>query len=149
MAPKSRVKRKTAAAGQLSANVRKKQCVSSESAEGTPAGVETVPSSTPSSVEETPAIDVPSEVGPSSSVVGASVAPSTSGADLRAGVEEMSIAVATASVERVFVSDDVTTGDSGMEGVMAADPESSSRATSQDILGKFVEDCWKLWTKQI
>ena len=28
---------------------------------------------------------------------------------------------------------------SGLEGVMAADPESSSK-TSQDILGKFVED---------
>ena len=68
MAPNSRVKRKTAAAGQLSANVRKKQRVSSESAEGTPMDVQTVPSSTPCSLEETPAIDVPSEVGPSSSV---------------------------------------------------------------------------------
>ena len=141
MAPKSRVKRKTTEAGRLSANVRKKQRVSSESAEGTPVSIETMPNPTPSSLEETPAIDVPSEVGPSSSVVGASVAGrSTSGADPRARVEETSTAVITVSLERVSASDDATAGVSGMEGVMAADSESSSRATSQDILGKFVED---------
>ena len=67
-----------------------------------PTGVKTLPSSTLSNVEETPAIDVASEVVPSSSVVGASVAgPSTSsanlGADLGAGDEETGIAVADSS----------------------------------------------------
>ena len=141
MAPKLRVKRKTVAAGLQSANVRKKQRLSSESAEAMSAGAETVASSTPSGYEETPAIDVASEVGPSSSVVGVSVAgPSTSGVDLRNGVEEMGIAVSSASLESVPASSDATTDVSVVEGAMAADPESSSRVTSRDILGKFVED---------
>ena len=146
MAPKSRVKRKTVAAGLLSAKVRKKQRVSSESVEATPAGIETVPSSTPSSAEETPAIDVASEVGPSSS---ASVAgPSTSGVELSAGVELTGIAVSSASLENVPASVDATTDVSGVEGAMAADPESSSRVTSQEILGKFVEDWLETLDKQ-
>ena len=141
MAPKSRMKRKTVAAGLLSANVRKKQRVSSESAEATSAGVETVASSTPSGLEEMPAIDVASEVGPSSSVVGVSVAgPSTSGVDLSTGVEEMGVAVSSANLGSIPATSEATTDVSGVECAMAADPESSSRVTSRDILGKFVDN---------
>ena len=115
--------------------------MSSESAEATSTGVETVPSSTPFGSEETPPIDVTSEVGPSSSVVGASVAgPSTSGTDLSARVQETGIAVSSATRARDSASGDATTDVSGMEGAMAADPESSSRNSSQDILEKFAED---------
>ena len=54
-------------------------------------------------MEETPAVDVASEVGPSSSVVGTSVAgPSTSSTnlhtDLGAGVKETKMAMAGSSV---------------------------------------------------
>ena len=88
MVPKSRVRKKTSEAGLQSADLRKKQRVSSESGEATPTSVETLPSSTASGLEETPAIDVASVAGPSSSVMGASVTgPSTSGADLGAGLE--------------------------------------------------------------
>ena len=43
MAPKARVKRKAAAATQASADIRKKQKVSSESVESLPTGSETAP----------------------------------------------------------------------------------------------------------
>ena len=80
MAPKSRVRKKTSEAGLQSADLRKKQRVSSKSGEATPMSVETLPSSTASGLEETPAIDVASVAGPSSSIMGASVTgPSTSG----------------------------------------------------------------------
>ena len=108
-------------------------------AETTPIGVETLPSSTPSSLEETPAINVASVVGPSSSVFGVSITgPSTSGADLGAGVKETGIAVAGSSLS-VPTNSEATNNVSGVEGATIADPESSSR-TFQDILGKFVED---------
>ena len=140
MAPKSRVRKRTATASQQSADVRKKQRVSSESGEATPTSVETRPSSTASGLEEMPAIDVASVAGPSSSVMGASVtSPSTSGANLGAGVEGTGVTGSSASLESVPASDEATTDMSGVEGVMAADPESSSK-TSQDILGKFAED---------
>ena len=114
--------------------------MSSESGEVTPTSGETLPSSTASGLEEMPAIDVASAAGPSSSVMGASVtSPSTSGADLGTGVDGTGITGSSASLESVPVSDEATTDVSGLEGVMAADPESSSK-TSQDILGKFVED---------
>ena len=140
MAPKSRVRKKTSEAGLQSADLRKKQRVSSESGEATPTSVETLPSSTASGLEETPAIDVASVAGPSSRVMGTSVTgPSTSSADLGAGLVGMGITGSSASLESVPASDEATTDVSGLEGVMAADPESSSK-TSQDILGKFVED---------
>ena len=118
------MKRKTAAASQLSANVRKKQRASSEAAEATPTGVETLPNSTLSSLQETPAIDVTSEVGPISSVVGASAAgPSTSSAnlgdDLGAGVEETGIAVAGSSAT-VPATNEAIADVSGIEGVIAS-----------------------------
>ena len=118
------MKRKTAAASQQSANVRKKQRASSEAAEATPTGVETLPSSTLSSLQETQAIDVTSEVGPISSVVGASVAgPSTGsanlGADLGAKVEETGVAVAGSSAS-VTAINEATTDVCGIEGVTAS-----------------------------
>jgi hypothetical protein len=140
MALKSRVRKKTSEAGLQSADLRKKQRVSSESGDATPTSVETLPSSTASGLEETPAIDVASVAGPSSSIMGANVTgPSTSGADLSAGLEGTGITGSSASLESVPASDEATTDVSGVEEVMAADPESSSK-TSQDILGKFVED---------
>ena len=141
MAPKSRGKRKTDAASVQSAGVRKKQHVSSESAEATPAGIEIVPSLTPSGLEEMPPMDVTSEVSPSSSVVGASVAgPSASGADLCARVQETGTVVSSATCTRDSASGVATTDVSGMEEAMADDPESSSRNSPQDILDKFAED---------
>ena len=102
--------------------------------------VETLPSSTASGLKETPVIDVARVAGPSSSVMKVSVTgPSTSSADLGTGVEGTGITGCSASLKSVPASDEATTNVFGMEGVMAADPESSSK-TSQDILGKFVED---------
>ena len=119
MAPKSRVRKRTATASQQSADLRKKQRVSSESGEATPTSVETLPSSTASGLEETPAIDVASVAGPSSSVMGASVtSPSTSGADLCAGVDGTGITGSSASLKSVPASDEATTDVSGVEGVM-------------------------------
>ena len=115
--------------------------MSSESAKATSVGVEIVPSLTPSGLEEMPPIDVTSEVGPSSSVVGASSAgPSTSDADLSGGVQETGMAISSATRARDSASGDATTNVSGMEGAMVADPESSSSNSSQDILGKLAED---------
>ena len=119
MAPKSRVKRKTAASSQLSTDVRKKQHMSSKATEATPKGVETLPSSTPSGLEETPAIDVASETVPSSSVVGARIAgPSTTGVDLGTGVAEMGIAMAGSSA-CVPATSEATTDVSNVEGATA------------------------------
>ena len=82
--------------------------MSSEAAEATPTGVKTLPSLTLSSLQETPAIYVTSEVGPISCLVGASVAgPSTSsanlGTDLGAGVEETGIAMAGSSMQLLTI----------------------------------------------
>ena len=64
-----------------------------------------LPSSTASGLEETPAIDVASVAGPSSSVMEASITgPSTSGADLGAGVEGTGITGSSASLESVRAS---------------------------------------------
>ena len=84
MAPKTRVKRKVQAAGQASANTRKKQRVSLDSVETLPTNSEIVPSLIGSRLPivegETPATDVGSIAGPSSGLEGASIAgPSYSG----------------------------------------------------------------------
>ena len=96
---------RTAAASQLYADLRKKQRVSSESGEATPTSGETLPSSTACGLEEMPAIDVESVAGPSFSVMGASVTgPSTSSANLGAGVEGTGVTGSSASLESVPAS---------------------------------------------
>ena len=149
MAPKSRVRKKTSEAGLQSADLRKKQRVSSESGEATSTSVETLPSSTASGLEETPAIDVASVAGPSSRVMGTSVTgSSTSGADLGAGLVGTGITGSSASLESVPASDEATTDVSGLEGVMAADPESSSK-TSKTSSENLLKTGWKLDKEEI
>ena len=144
MAPKPRVKRKAAAATQASANIRKKQKVSSESVESLPTGSETAPISIPSpGVEETPAIDGASVAGPSSGVEGVNMA------GLSSGGEGASVAGTSAGSEGARVAGPSSRGTgSSLEIVPGTSVEETSGGsaadstpkTSQDILGKFAED---------
>ena len=149
VAPKTRVKRKAAAASLAAADIRKKQKVSLESVESLPTGSETTPSSI--NLPEIPAIGV-TVAAPSSDVEGVSVV------DTSAGSEGVTVAAPSSDVEGVSV---VGTS-AGSEGVTVAGPSSrvaegtgssvpgsgveegttadSSPKTSQDILGKFAED---------
>ena len=82
LAPKTRVKKKSLTAADVSAITRKKQRASLESTESLPAGPDIAPTLTASSGgDETPAMDVASIAGSSSGLEGATITSSSFGGE--------------------------------------------------------------------
>ena len=157
MARKSKIKRKAETAGQASANVRKKRRVSSEEVESISAGNETTPSLVPVlSVAETPATDDVSVAGPSSGVVGVSANGGSSGQSSGvasvactgdagpSGLEGTSVAGPSGLAEEAGAGIEEETG----AGSGSGSGSDYSLKTSQDILGKFVEDSLETLDKE-
>ena len=152
MAPKTRVKKKSMTAADVSAITRKKPRVSLESTESLPAGPDIAPTLTASSGgDETPALDVASVAGSSSGLEGATITSSTIGGEgasvadpsAGAGVGIADQLARTRATEEPGPSLASFPGPSGEEGSGGIATESTPR-TAQDILGQFG---WRHWTK--
>ena len=146
MAPKTRVKKKSMTAADVSAITRKKQRVSLESTESLPAGPDIAPTLTASSGgDETPAMDVASVAGSSSGLEGATSTSSSfggegasvAGPNASAGVGIADQLARTRATEEPGPSLASFPGPSGEEGSGGIATESTPR-TAQDI--QFAED---------
>ena len=153
MPPKSKAKRKAEQASRRSVEVRKQQRLSSESAESSAAAVETPlsPSNLVPGAESSSSVSASTEELPGPSGLSTPTASSTASQSFEEEVAGVGGAGEDAVSERSFETEGTTTGPvEGVEGGTAGaiGPVQTDTKSSQEILGKFVEEWLQVLGKE-